>query len=76
MSRTPGHMAGVDREHHDRCHLQRAPMNNPCPQPSPLLMLTEPTCKRESGHEPPHRFTSLDGKTDLEQMTTAKELAR
>jgi hypothetical protein len=52
------------------------PMTSPCPQPSPLPMLTEPTCKREAGHEPPHRFTSRDGKTDLEQMTTAKELAR
>jgi hypothetical protein len=47
-----------------------------CQQQSPRQTFTEPTCKRDAGHEPPHRFRSHGGLTDLEQFPTAKELGR
>ena len=39
-----------------------------CPQQTPFVALSEPTCTRPEGHEGAHLFTSYDGKTPLEMM--------
>jgi hypothetical protein len=39
-----------------------------CPQRTPFVAYTTPTCNRARGHDGPHRFWSKDGRTPLEQM--------